>query len=225
MISGASNVIDRARSTDDTDCCKFIGSFKTVAECQTGIESSSKGPFSSFTYYPASYPWPWGSQCFGIVDGSWQTQEQIGAITGRNITQNTWVTQLDDATAALVGEVPGLRLTGGGRGIRAKWPNGSPELSGQWYYTSDPAMGHGAYANGWITGKTTWSPPHPLTEATDVVVDATDWPSVQLLHTTTCYLLFLDYFMCRCWSPWRSILRLNLPLTDLLFVYISIVAC
>jgi len=63
-------------------------------------------------------------------------------------TQNTWVVDLSKAdpvaNAALVGDsaFKGLRVgLGGKRGVRAKYPNGDPELSGQWFLSSDPGMG------------------------------------------------------------------------------------
>ena len=101
-------------------------------------------------------------------------------ISGRNIAQNTWVTQLSAAQAASLGTedpMPGLRINTR-RAIRAKYPNGNPELSGEWFISSNPAMGRGEYVKGWVTTPTKWVPPMSYPKATDVVATAADWPSV-----------------------------------------------
>ena len=76
--------------------------------------------------------------------------------------------------------IKGLRV-GGLRAVRAKFPNGNPELSGQWFMSTDPGMGAGAYSKGWVqtnAGGTRWVTPADKQHATtEIVVNGNDWPS------------------------------------------------
>ena len=95
-----------------------------------------------------------------------------------------WVTNLSlsDPTAdALLGlsdsSFKGLRLNGS-RAIRAKYPNGNPELSGQYYETTDTRTGVGAYTQGWVTDNTQWLAPEAKPKATNLIASGVDWPHV-----------------------------------------------
>eukprot|EP00035_Acanthoeca_spectabilis_P015936 m.322113 g.322113 ORF g.322113 m.322113 type:complete len:169 (+) comp16454_c0_seq102:2541-3047(+) len=67
----------------------------------------------------------------------------------------------------------GLRVNGT-RAIRAKYPNGNPELSGP------DAVDVPTYQAGWVTHDTQWLPPNrsKWNETKDVVSNTTNWPGV-----------------------------------------------
>ena len=75
-----------------------------------------------------------------------------GAWTQYDATHNTW--KLDVKGQGFT-EITGLRL-GTERAIRAKYPNGHPELSGQDFISTDPSMGEGEYVKGWNINGTTY---------------------------------------------------------------------
>lgn len=82
-----------------------------------------------------------------------------------------------------IDEITGLRLDGQ-RSIRAKYPNGNMELSGNWLSGAGAAMGGGDYFKGWIplANHTQWVPPFRHPDAEDVIANDTDWPSVDWPH-------------------------------------------
>ena len=68
------------------------------------------------------------------------------------------------------------------RAIRAKYPNGDPEKSGEWYIMgSSQAMGGGEYSHGWDTTNTQWLPHRAWGRPPqhEVVVTGADWPGVE----------------------------------------------
>jgi len=79
--------------------------------------------------------------------------------------------------------IKGLRINGE-RAIRAKFPNGNPELSGNWLVGAGSSMGGGDYDKGWITlaNNTKWVPPFRHPDSEDVVANDADWPSVHWPH-------------------------------------------
>ena len=99
------------------------------------------------------------------------------------INTNVWVTDLKKSASKadnlLQGDsaFKGLRLDGK-RSVRAKYPNGDPEISGQWFESDDPGMGHGEYVNGWVTSATKWIKPERKPDATELIANGNDWPSV-----------------------------------------------
>lgn len=86
-------------------------------------------------------------------------------------------------TSALAGsditEITGMRIDGN-RSIRAKYPNGNMELSGNWLSGAGASMGGGDYTKGWVplSNHTQWVPPFRHPDAEDVVANNADWPSV-----------------------------------------------
>lgn len=99
-----------------------------------------------------------------------------------NVVHNTWVADLssmDNSVLKLLGgsSVRGLRLKGN-RAIRAKFPNGDPELSGNWFSSLDPAMGPGEYTKGWQVKPTAWLKPQRKPDAVEIVANSSDWPNV-----------------------------------------------
>lgn len=82
-------------------------------------------------------------------------------------------------------EMTGLRLDGQ-RSIRAKYPNGNMELSGNWLSGSSAGMGGGDYFKGWVplSNHTEWVPPFRHEDAVDVIANDADWPSVDWPHYT-----------------------------------------
>ena len=98
---------------------------------------------------------------------------------------NTWVVDISKADPAadkiLVGDsaFKGLRLAGK-RAVRAKYPNGDPELAGQWFESKDARMGGGEYVEGWVkmNQSTSWIKPDRREGTEEIISRANDWPSV-----------------------------------------------
>jgi len=63
--------------------------------------------------------------------------------------------------------------------IRAKYPNGNMEESGNWLQGAGASMGGGEYVKGWVTDKTDWVPPYARDHGEDIIANNTDWPSVE----------------------------------------------
>jgi hypothetical protein len=117
--------------------------------------------------------------CYATTDGAWAPTQQAGVDSAKQTTQNTWSVDLSAWAKANsnISAVLGLRLNGG-RSIRAKYPNGDPEKSGEWFVSTDPGMGNGDYVEGWITGSTEWVTPQRKPDAEEIIVKGTDWPGV-----------------------------------------------
>lgn len=98
------------------------------------------------------------------------TPERPGS--GQNMVpvgSNIWVA---DLSGLGVTAVLGLRHNGA-RAVRAKYPNGNPELTGP--NAADVMQ----YTAGWVTNVTSWVKPADKWNATrDVVTNATSWPGV-----------------------------------------------
>jgi len=90
------------------------------------------------------YPGRYDSQGFGTVSDFWQPTAEDKVTSGRSGSigrMNVW--ELDVAHLNLT-EIFGLRI-GGERAIRAKYPNGNPELTGP------DAVAMLTYEGGWVT--------------------------------------------------------------------------
>ena len=72
--------------------------------------------------------------------------------------QNTWVA--DVSSLGLTEQIVGLRRNGR-RSIRARYPNGDPELSGDWLTGAEQGMGGGDYVKGWVplSARSQWVKP------------------------------------------------------------------
>eukprot|EP01060_Flectonema_neradi_P039947 TRINITY_DN896_c1_g1_i2.p1 TRINITY_DN896_c1_g1~~TRINITY_DN896_c1_g1_i2.p1 ORF type:complete len:953 (+),score=255.36 TRINITY_DN896_c1_g1_i2:56-2914(+) len=174
------NVYGKAQSKTDTTDVKYVGEFKTFDACVKAAKASSKGPFQSYTWHAPAFGGDFATQCFGTVSSAWAPIPQDNVVSSRFVeAQNTYVTSLEGQN---VRTIPGLRV-GTERAIRAKYPNGNPELSGQWYFSSNPAMGNGQYTEGWITQDTQWAPPlnqdKKWSETQDIITNGKEWPSVE----------------------------------------------
>ena len=88
---------------------------------------------------------------------------------------NIWfldLSTLAPSAAASLKSVLGLRVNKG-RAIRAKYPNGNPELSGP------DAVDVLTYKKGWVTQETTWTKPKDKwSETKDDVTNGDSWPGV-----------------------------------------------
>jgi len=174
LMPGLNNVYKRAVSRDDTDTIKYIGTFSNYSACAIASLASFKGPFTSIVYHGASLD-EFRGQCFGVTDGYWKPEAQSNVSTGVVVSQNVWRTHVPG-----VARIPGLRKNGR-RAIRAKFPNGNPELSGEWLEGAEPGMGGGDYVRGWnpLAMKNEWMPPRPpASPAEEIVITADDWPGV-----------------------------------------------
>ena len=67
-------------------------------------------------------------QCFGRIDDQWAPHADANVTSGVAVRKNVWVAELP-ASLDVSGMV-GLRIDGR-RAIRAKYPNGDPEQSGE----------------------------------------------------------------------------------------------
>jgi hypothetical protein len=110
---------------------------------------------------------------FNVLAPHQAAAQQLGG-EASNISANIWeldLSQLSASAAALsIDSIRGLRLDGN-RAVRAKYPNGNPELSGP------NAVEVQTYQAGWIDGKTDWIVPEDKWKETeDVVSNAADWP-------------------------------------------------
>ena len=150
--SGRNNVYGRANSKNDTDAVKYLGETASLEACKALAANSTKGPFGSLTWHSPSFGPPYATQCFGAVSDYWSPVAQAGVDSARIEEDNTWKLDLKGQG---VKEITGLRL-GEERAIRAKYPNGHPEMSGEWYFSNNPGYGAGEYGQGWATNPTTY---------------------------------------------------------------------
>eukprot|EP00912_Choanoflagellata_sp_UC4_P000575 UC4_evm2s355 len=69
---------------------KYIGSFETTEECFAHVNSSTDGPFHSFTYHTAKFPSPWGKGCYADTSTTWigDSQRNIDSGKGPGIPVN-----------------------------------------------------------------------------------------------------------------------------------------
>ena len=100
------------------------------------------------------------------------------------IPKTTWVADplmkgryVTDLAGMGIKEITGMRRNGQ-RSIRAKYPNGNMELSGNWLTGAGAAMGGGDYFKGWVplSNRTKWVPPFRHDDAVDAVANDADWP-------------------------------------------------
>ena len=151
------------------------------------------------------HPAAWDGDCYGITGTEWTNKQQPKIISARGphtvpspapgphpgppmppmppppppAPPNIWVLDLStlsaSAAADTISEIRGLRVNGA-RGIRAKYPNGNPELSGP------DAVNVLTYRSGWVTEATDWLHSGPgwdrWNETMDDVANAADWPGV-----------------------------------------------
>jgi hypothetical protein len=176
---GFNNVFGAAQSGSDTDTVKYLGTFDTTDECIAALEADKgkKGPFQSFSHHSRDFGDGFAGQCFGRTDDFWSVHAEAKVNSGTLKQQNVWRA---DVSHLGLNEMPGLRLNGR-RAIRAKYPNGDPEMSGHYLLGADAGMGGGDYVKGWtpLTAKTEWVKPARKPDAEELVATAKDWPSVE----------------------------------------------
>lgn len=169
---GANNVFGLASASGNTSEAAFVGVFDDAGACGAAARA-----YLSWTYHEAAFGGPFAKQCFGRVGGAWIPKREPHVVSGRWTYRNTWVADL-----ARVGldDVPGLRVDGA-RAIRAKYPDGDPERSGEWLAGASANMGGGDYTFGWIplSHDTEWVKPARKPDARELVFTGADWPSVE----------------------------------------------
>ena len=89
-------------------------------------------------YHRATFSGPYARHCYGVVDGSWDKtkteQQDIDSaqnMTGTATSAQVWVADLTKLAGGKPAKFDGLR-NGKKRVVRAKYPNGDPERSGEW---------------------------------------------------------------------------------------------
>ena len=111
----------------------------SLQECeQAAVAAVAKGagPFAGVTYHQKNFEDPtWAGHCYGVMPGTWippVTQANIDS--AKNISfagTAVYVADLNSQPGGKPAKFDGLRL-GKQRAIRAKYPNGDPEKSGEW---------------------------------------------------------------------------------------------
>ena len=182
-FEGVNNVFGQVRTPGTgAEGISFVGEFLNASACAAAVQQSTG--FTAWTYHEPSFGGGFAKQCFGRTDGAWAPVPQAHVTSGVHVKQNVWVADLshvfDDADAALPDGIPGLRINGR-RAIRAKYPNGDPEQSGNFLRGASQGMGGGDYVKGWIplAARTPWVPPARKPDAREIVITAKDWPSVE----------------------------------------------
>ncbi len=191
-MKGMNDVADRAGNptpSSDTKCCKFLGimTTDTLDACKAAAVSAG-GNFAGVTYHTAAFAGPYARHCYGVHHGEWlKPAVQAKIDSSQNITAGegygapVWVADLNKLPGGKPANFDGLRL-GTQRAIRAKYPNGDPEKSGEWYIMgASQAMGGGEYSEGWDVTPTTWLPHRAWGRPPqhEVVITGADWPGVE----------------------------------------------
>eukprot|EP00039_Didymoeca_costata_P026545 m.16129 g.16129 ORF g.16129 m.16129 type:complete len:957 (+) comp5588_c0_seq1:70-2940(+) len=168
------NVYGRAHSHNNSGTIMYLGTFEQYDDC---VANATKyGPFHSITYHTQKFGGPFQGQCFGDTSTFWAPKSENNIISAKNNSyvppepkENIWMLDVSHMNMA---QILGVRLNNV-RAIRAKYPNGNPELSGP------DAVNVLTYTDGWITSGTTWvKPADKWNETMDVISNASDWPGV-----------------------------------------------
>ena len=127
------------------DCCQYLGSFDRVQKCEEAAKD-----FQSYVWHESADP-EWLHTCYAVRKPyGFHPVSQEGVVTGRRMMTNLWRADLSKLDLNISEEgFPGLRLNGQ-RAIRAKYPDGAPERTGEWLYGAGQAMGGGDYVNAFI---------------------------------------------------------------------------
>ena len=176
VVADQNNVHGRAQLERDSGAVKRLGTQESTAACQAAAAAAGHAGFAY--YLPAYKPATFASRCFGVVPVAftWAPTPEPGVVSGHLDQQNTWVA---DVSAARLSEMLGLRRNGK-RAVRAKFPNGDPQSSGDWLSGASASMGGGEYERGWLPEDgTSWVPPFRQPDAEEIVVSPTDWPGVE----------------------------------------------
>ena len=176
VTHAANNVYGQAISRGNTSTIKYLGDFDDAAGCQA---AASKNPtILSYTYHEKAFAGDFARQCFGRTDVVWAYTKQEDVESGFFVRRNVWKTTIGKDVN--ITEIPGLRIDGR-RAIRAKYPNGDPESSGNWLKGYNAGMGGGDYTRGYIplSAGSEWVPPARKPDAEEVVITANDWPGVE----------------------------------------------
>jgi hypothetical protein len=84
LFPGVNNVASRIEQpTVDKPPVHFVGVFNTTAECFAAANSSSKGPFHSFTFHTPAFGGPFGAHCYGDTSYTWTNDKQSKIDSGR----------------------------------------------------------------------------------------------------------------------------------------------
>mmetsp|Transcript_23005 Transcript_23005/g.69097 ORF Transcript_23005/g.69097 Transcript_23005/m.69097 type:complete len:905 (-) Transcript_23005:972-3686(-) len=169
---GMNNVFGLADVGSNTSQAFYVGTFDEAEDCAAAVVGTA---YVSYTHHSQDFGGDFAGQCFGRISDAWIPKAQENVVSGRFVGRNTWSAPVPDHVPA----VPGLRVDGR-RAIRAKFPDGDPERSGDWLEGADAAMGGGDYVYGWVplAHGTEWVKPFRKPDATELIANADDWPSV-----------------------------------------------
>ena len=175
------NVAGLAVAQKSNAYATYIGVFEDAAACLSAVQARPEA-FVSSTYFDATVA-TFSKQCYARTTRAWSPVVQDGATSAIVGFRNIWKIDVSQFTQGSLGDIDGLRVNKG-RAVRAKYPNGSPELSGQDYITTNPNMGQGLYVDAWVEAPTEWSGPTAAdlaqrqSETTDLVSTNASWPGV-----------------------------------------------
>jgi len=173
---GSSLVLGRAVAGKDSGPVKFLGVRGSAAACQA---SASRLDMGGFAYHDRTVT-GFEQMCYGVERDAftWATEPQRGVTSGFVDRQNTWVA--DVSSLGLTEQIVGLRRNGR-RSIRARYPNGDPELSGDWLTGAEQGMGGGDYVKGWVplSARSQWVKPARRGDPFEAVATGADWPGVE----------------------------------------------
>jgi hypothetical protein len=170
--SDVNNVYGRANLKADGSQTVYLGYMNSLEECMAAANASERGPFGSVTFHGPHLTGGFNNLCYGSTTQFWSPTPQDEVDSARNTAawpSNIWVADLSQFQLP---DVLGLRINGV-RAVRAKYPNGNPELVGP------EAADMMQYKAGWVGGPTAWvKPADKWKDTKDVVSNATHWPGV-----------------------------------------------
>jgi len=191
QYAGWSNIPPGASADLDTNSAKhtLVGDFPSYAACLAAVEKTELGhALNSFTWFHPDADPKRAKKCYMVLAPfGFQPIPDGHATSGRSMKLNLWKAKVPADVPPLVSlashEPPfqGLRLDGR-RAIRAKYPDGAPERTSDWFVANTTGPGgagdQGYYTHGFISRDTKWRPPVPTQEATTFTIKGEDWPDV-----------------------------------------------
>lgn len=129
---------------ESSSICSYNGTYTDYTGCANACIVNST--CNAYTWHDANQG-VYANMCYFRIDGNWEPEGQSGHISGQKVQLNIW--------EADISQVPGLSklpfdtlFMNNRRGIRARFPNGNPELqqtpigftqASSWYAPTPPA--------------------------------------------------------------------------------------
>ena len=186
LANNSNAVYGRAVAGANSGDIQFVTKARSWAECVDAALGKGSASFNSITWHTPGFngrPSTFDGECFGVTGTEWDPRGEAGVVSAKGPgagppvpPPNVYMLDLSKlpagAPAAHLDRVLGLRMFGA-RAVRAKFPNGNPELSGP------DAVEVLTYKKGWVTEETSWiKPADRWAETKDDVANGNDWPGV-----------------------------------------------